>query len=130
MQISAVESSRGFIDRNLYYHSPFWSDSTKRGQKVQKSETLEVYFTVKTNEADVSPLLELTGANGGLVWLDSSDAETMSGTATKVRAKLGINTDGKAGTHRYELRVKLADGSFITAEKGTIVIEESLTDTP
>jgi hypothetical protein len=122
-KLQVIESSRSFIDRTLLYGAN-WSDEDKQGEPVARDDLTAVYFFLKEDIDDASPVLSLSDAAPSQIeWIDEDEGE--------IRIKLGTNTEGLAGYKQaYELRLKFPDGSFVTAERGTLDILDSVVDTP
>lgn len=117
------EGERGYLDYTLTY-SDKWSAVAKRGEPVVRADTTTVYFYVKTSRGDATAAISLSDDSASEIeWLDED--------AGQIRVKLGTNTEGEAGDGQvYELRIKFSDGSFVTADDGTIDIIDSIVDTP
>ena len=121
--IQVSEYERGFIDYTLTYGQQY-SVVAKRGTPVLQSDVTHVYFYVKATLSDTSPFISLSDAS-------SSQIEWLDATAGKIRVKLGTNTGTHAGDSQpYELRLKMADGSYISAETGLLYIKNSVVDNP
>jgi hypothetical protein len=122
MDVLTYEAERGYIDFKPLTYSQSWSDTTKRGQNVLQADTTRVYFYVKTSTSAASPFISLTDSS-------SSQIEWLSGGG--VRVKLGTNTLNHAGNDNvYELRLKMADTSYVTAATGKLHIIDSVVDNP
>lgn len=122
-EISLYEADAAKVDYTLRY-SYDWSASAKRGTPVLQADVSVIYFYAKTNESDASAWLTLTsGSVTQIEWLDAS--------LGKIRIHFPTTTEGQAGTgQHYELRLKFTDGTFLTVERGTLNILNSLIDTP
>jgi hypothetical protein len=120
MDISVHEGASLYLDYTLTY-SQGWSDSSKRGTPIPSADVTKVFFYVKRKLTDTTFLLQLSSA-------DSSQIAWTSATAGTLRVKLGANTAGLAGNAFYELRLKMSDGRYITADDGRITFKESVVD--
>jgi hypothetical protein len=109
-------------DWTLLY-SQSWSVAAKRGTPVLQADISVVYFFVKANESDASAWLTLTDAS-------STQVEWLDGALGKIRVHFPEGTEGHAGTNQYELRLKFTSGKFLTVERGTLYVRDSLIDTP
>lgn len=125
-EISVFEGDNSKADFTLTY-GPAWSVVAKRGTPVLQSEVSRVYFYVKTNLSDTSAWLTLTDASSSqIAWLNGPSA-----TDGKIRVYFGTGTLAHAGdAQRYELRLKLTDGTYCTVEAGTFNVSNSVVDNP
>lgn len=121
--VKVYEAERGFFDFTLTYGER-WSDVSLRGNPIPKTAIDRVYFSVKNIVSDVDPFIALTDASPTeIAWLDETNGE--------IRVKLGGTTEGHVGNDKpYELRLKMIDGSWLTAKAGTINILPSIVGTP
>lgn len=121
--LKVYEAERGFFDFTLTYGER-WSDAALRGNPIPRSATSRVYFSVKNVVSESTPFIALTDAAVGQIqWLDEANG--------KIRVKLGETTEGHAGNNKqYELRLKMLDGSWLTAKAGQIDILPSVVGTP
>ena len=118
--ITVFEGASFYLDFTLIY-SQNWSDSTKRGKAVAKSDTSKVFFYVKKKLSDTTFVLQLDDSdNTKIDWTDATNG--------KIRVKLNSNTSGKQGLNYYELRVKMADARYVTIDSGKLTINESVVD--
>src|SRR4051812_21241379 len=105
-EVTVYEYERAYLDYTLKY-GPNWSVSAKRGTPVLTADTTNVYFYARATETGASIFTLSVGL--GITWL--------SATTGQIRVALGTNTGGHAGDGQfYELRIKLSDGGYITAE--------------
>src|SRR4051812_2383547 len=119
-ELSVYEGERGYIDYTLSY-GPLWSVSAKRNTPVLQADVSRLYFYVKASDSGTA-YITLTDAS-------SSQIEWLSATAGTIRVKLGSGTAGHTGDGQpYELRIKLTDGSYVTAEHGKLNVLESTVD--
>lgn len=123
-----VTTSEG-SDQKLKFtltYSDDWTEEAKQGMPVQASETAAVYFALKETQAKSEPLILLSDADDDeILWLDEELGEIL--------VHLGANTMGYGGKKLYyELRVKLADGTYFTPEDGSgiLTVEESIVGRP
>ena len=121
--LKVYEAERGFFDFTLTYGER-WSVVGLRGQLIPKSATTRVYFSVKNDVTEVDPFIALIDENAlEIQWLDEANGE--------IRVKLGETTEGHTGNDKaYELRLKMFDGSWLTAKAGMINILPSVVGTP
>lgn len=122
---SFYESARSIVQFTMTYSATDWSDSTKLGKPVKKTElfaTPAVFFSLRP----------LTGGANDLDYTDSDTTkiEWIDEDAGIINIKFGGDTEGMVGKKNYELRVKLLNGSWITVDTGELEILESLVDTP
>ncbi len=125
IHLQITESSRDFIDRDLVYDDTTrFSDPTKAGLPVPKSDLLNLYFYINSTETSTTPLILLSDIDPNQIqWLD-----TVNG---KIRIKPGSYTSGKSGSGYYcELKAKMPDGSYISLFKGIIDIHPTIVGTP
>jgi len=105
-------------------YSHDWSAAAKRGTPVLRADLSRVYFYAKAAEADVTAWLTHSDA-------DASQIEWLDEALGKIRVKFPAATEGRAGGgQHYELRLKFTDGTFLTVERGTLNVLNSLIDTP
>lgn len=123
MAAKLYEAERGFFDFTLIYGER-WSDVALRGKPVRRSDVTTAFFSLKNDVADAEPIVQLSDEDvTEIEWLDESNG--------KIRVKLGTTTEGHAGNDKpYELRLKMADGSWMTARAGTLDILPSVVGTP
>lgn len=122
MEISVSEGDNSKADFTLTY-SQSWSDATKRGLPVPKTDTSKVFFYVSKTITG-SPWLTLTDASSSQIqWLDA------------VNGKIRVFFNGNQGTagqigdsQAYELRIKMADGTYVSVERGTFNVLDSVVD--
>src|SRR4051794_34695921 len=108
-EITVFEGDDAKADFTLLY-SQSWSATAKRGTPVLQADVSRIYFYVKTLLSDTSAWLTLTDATSSIIWLNGPGA-----TDGKIRVTFGTGTTGHAGDgQRYELRIKMADGTFVT----------------
>lgn len=121
--LKVYEAERGFFDFTLTYGER-WSDAALQGKPIPKTAISRVYFSVKHKFSDSSPFIELTDEDPlEIQWLDETNG--------KIRVKLRETTEGHAGDDKeYELRLKLIDGSWLTAKAGKLDILPSVVGTP
>lgn len=122
MDILVYENEDVFLDFPLFYGQQY-SVTAKRGLPVPRADTSAIYFYVAATISS-SPYLSLTDASSTQIeWLDT--------TTGKIRVHLGSNTNGHVGDNQvYEVRIKMADGTYITLDTGTIHIKPSIVDRP
>ena len=122
-EISVYEYERAYVDYTLTY-SQSWSVAAKRGTPVLQADTTNVYFYARPTETGAT--LFTLSVGSGITWVNGPSA-----TDGKVRVALGTNTGTHAGDGQfYELRIKLSDGSYVTAEKGTLNVKVSTVENP
>jgi len=121
--LKVYEAERGFFDFTLTYGER-WSDVSLRGEPIPKTAVSRVYFSVKNNFSDSTQFIEFTDEDPlEIQWLDETNG--------KIRVKLRETTEGHAGNDKeYELRLKLLDGSWLTAKAGKLDILPSVVGTP
>ena len=121
--LKVYEAERGFFDFTLTYGER-WSDVSLRGKPIPKTATSRVYFSVKNTVSDADPFIAFTDEDPlEIQWLDETNG--------KIRVKLRETTEGHVGNDKqYELRLKMADGSWMTAKAGMIDILPSVVGTP
>lgn len=121
--LHVYEAEKGFMDFTLTYGTG-WSVESDRGKAIPKSATQKVYFDVKNDFSDATSIISLTDADPlQIEWLDEVNG--------KIRVKLGDTTEGHAGNDKvYELRLKMSDGSWMTAKAGKLDILHSVVGTP
>lgn len=121
--LKVYEAERGFFDFTLTYGER-WSVEVLREQPIPKTATTRVYFSVKNDVSETDPFIALTDENSlEIEWLDEING--------KIRVKLGETTEGHTGNDKaYELRLKMSDGSWITAKAGKLDILPSVVGTP
>lgn len=121
--IYVYEAERGYLDYTLSYGTD-WSEPEKRGLPIPRTDTIKVYFYIKNDYSDDTPLIALTDdASQQIEWLDEENG--------KLRVQLGTVTLGKAGNDKvYELRIHLGDGSWMTVQIGKIDIRPSVVRIP
>lgn len=117
--ITTAQGEREFIDFNLTY-SADWSVSGEAGQTVEAADVDTAYFFLKRNKSDSNTVLEL----------DTDTTAEMEWIGNTLRVKLGANTLTLHGKYLYELRLKLTDGAYVSADTGTVTITESITGNP
>jgi hypothetical protein len=118
--LTVYEGDNSKADFTLTY-GPTWSDTTKRGTPVPKSDTTRVFFYVKKLVSDTSAWLTLNDNGQGITWLDTANG--------KIRVTFGTGTSGRAGDGQtWELRIKLSDGTYISVDRGTFNVIDSLID--
>lgn len=117
------EAARGFFDFTLIYGDR-WSQAPLRGKPVPRSAVSKVFFSLKDDIADTDAIVSLSDEDiSEIEWLDEENG--------KVRVKLGEKTEGHTGEDKpYELRLKMCDGSWITAFSGLLTILPSVVGTP
>lgn len=121
--LKVYEAERGFFDFTLTYGDR-WSNAALQGKPIPKTATGRVYFSVKNDVSESSPFIALTDE-------DPSDIEWLDEANGKIRVKLGETTEGHAGNDKqYELRLKMSDGSWMTAKAGQLDILPSVVGTP
>ncbi len=120
--ITVYENEDAYIDRTLKYGRN-WSVVAKRGAYIPQTDTTTIYFYVSANQAS-SPYISLTTASSSqIAWTDAVNG--------KIRIYLGSNTSGHVGDDQYyEIRIKFADGSYVTAESGNFNVITSIVDRP
>ncbi len=120
-EITAYENENAFLDFTLKY-GPLYSNTSKRGLAVPQGDTTDVFFYASATSGGVN-WLTLSASGGTITWTDATNG--------KIRVKLGTNTGGRVGSSQfYELRIKFADGSYVTAESGTLNILQSNVERP
>ena len=122
-ELTIFEADAAKADYTLRY-SYEWSVAAKRGTPVLRADLTRVYFYAKANELDAEAWLALTDE-------DDTEIEWLDAALGKIRIHFPPGTEGEAGAgQQYELRLKFADGSFLTVERGTLNVLNSLIDTP
>ncbi len=121
--LKVYEAERGFFDFTLTYGER-WSDESLQGKPIPKSALDRAYFSVKNAVSDADPIIALTDETPSEIqWIDEVNG--------KIRVKLGETTEGNAGNNKeYELRLKMLDGSWLTAKAGKFDILPSVVGTP
>ncbi|MDB5349176.1 MAG: hypothetical protein JWN86_423 [Planctomycetota bacterium] len=114
-----------FLQYPLKYRQD-WAVPAKRGTSIPRSDTGAVYFYVAATEGG-TPWLQLSDASSTqIASLTLAEVESSATTNTTVRVKLGSNTSGHVGDNQwFELRIKIADGSYVTARQGKIHVKQS-----
>lgn len=121
--ITVYEYERAYLDYTLKY-GPTWSVTAKRNTPVLQTDTSNIYFYVRPTETGANFITLSVGL--GITWINGPNA-----TDGKIRVALGSTTGGHAADNQvYELRVKLSDGSYVTAEAGRLNIRQSYVDNP
>lgn len=120
-ELITFAGERKLLDFTLTY-SADWSDVSKQGDPIVEADVSAAYFYLKRNKTDATAILMLSTA------LDTEIDWITGGTI--LRVKLGTNTLSLAGVFVYELRLKLSDGSFVSADSGVLTIAESVTGNP
>ncbi len=121
-EITVTEGDNSKADFALTY-SQSWSDSTKRGLPVAKSDTSKVFFYVSKTITG-TPWLTLDDSSSSQIqWLDTANG------------KIRVFFNGHQGTSTqigdsqfYELRIKMADSTYVSAERGTFNVLDSVVD--
>ena len=121
-EITVTEGDNSKADFTLTY-SQSWSDSTKRGLPVLKADTTKVFFYVAKTITG-TPWLTLSDASASQIqWLDTANGKIRvffngnQGTSTQIG-------DGQF----YELRLKMADGTYVSVESGKFNVLNSVVD--
>jgi hypothetical protein len=124
MEYTVTEGDNSKIDFTLTY-SQYWSDSAKRGLPVPRSDVSRAYFYVSSS-LTASPWLSLTDASSTQIqWLDTTNGRI------RIFLNGGGGTEGHVGDNqRYELRLKMTDGTYVSAESGVLNVLDSIVETP
>lgn len=117
--IAIYEGDSSKIDLTLYY-SQLWSVAAKRGTPVLQADVTTLYLYAKEFVSDTTAWLQLSTASASqIAWL--------SPTTGQVRIYFPATTSGHAGDNQvYEIRAKMADGSYNTIISGNLHVLASV----
>ncbi len=113
--LTATAGTRNFVDLTMTYDSTYWSNPAKQGQPVLKADLI----------SSPGVFCSLVGIENGSDVLDLSDSsstqiEWIDVNAGKIRVHLDAATLLLSGLYAYEIRVKLADSSYVSVQGGQI----------